>query len=312
MKKLLYSLASAGMVAAAAFAATGAFFSDEEKSVGNTFIAGSLDLKVDSECHYYHYVGGNLGPNQDGYIDVGCPKEVDDDHNPDTPAAIVGTWEESDLGLHKYFWFDDLKPGDRGEDTISLHVYDNDAWGRLVINNLKDEDVTCTEPESESTDPECNQSGVPGDGELQESLLFWVWLDQGQTPGFQGESDPGEGDNIRQLRLEPLLISEGTIDDPDETWNLWEGLAPYRQSLDCSATDPDGDGQTGTAGQTETYQSCQGLARDGRLVGSTTYYFGLAWSLPNQVGNEAQTDMFAGDMTFEIIQHRNNPTPWAP
>ena len=53
MKKILYSLLSIGAVALVAVAATGAFFSDTETSVDNTFIAGELDLQIDSECQYY-------------------------------------------------------------------------------------------------------------------------------------------------------------------------------------------------------------------------------------------------------------------
>ncbi|MGB3073311.1 MAG: TasA family protein, partial [Candidatus Moraniibacteriota bacterium] len=41
------------LVAVAAVAGgTYSFFSDTETSVGNTFTAGALDLKVDSEAHY--------------------------------------------------------------------------------------------------------------------------------------------------------------------------------------------------------------------------------------------------------------------
>jgi hypothetical protein len=48
------------------------------------------------------------------------------------------------------------------------------------------------------------------------------------------------------------------------------------------------------------------------MVGSTTYYFGLAWSVPDDVGNEAQTDSLNADLTFEVEQHRNNPIPFGP
>jgi len=34
------------------------------------------------------------------------------------------------------------KPGDEGENTISLHVDNNDAWLRLVIKNMTDNDNT--------------------------------------------------------------------------------------------------------------------------------------------------------------------------
>jgi spore coat-associated protein N len=47
MKKILVSLSMVGMVALVAVGATRAFFSDTATSTGNTFTAGTLDLKVD-------------------------------------------------------------------------------------------------------------------------------------------------------------------------------------------------------------------------------------------------------------------------
>jgi hypothetical protein len=49
---------------------------------------------------------------------------------------------------------------------------------------------------------------------------------------------------------------------------------------------------------------------DGHMTASITYYFGIGWELPDEVGNEAQTDIFSADMTFEVEQYRNNPTPF--
>ena len=306
-----FRLVSSGLMISvlvgAVIGASSAFFSDTETSTGNTFTAGAIDLKVDSECHYYNYDPNNPDAIQgetplNGYVEVGCTDET----------AEFGNWSESDLesGVHKFFNFTDIKPGDIGEDTISLHVYTNDAWGRLTIDNLTDLDVDCTEPESEDLDdPECiTPTPTPGDGELQEALQFYVWLDQGSTPGFQN-GDPGEppvpedsseGDNLWQPLDEPVLINPGPINDPSETWNLWEGLSlVYANTPSCTVED----------GHTD-YGLCHGLAADGRMVGSTTYYFGVGWGLPPETGNEAQGDSFGGDMTFEVEQYRNNPVPF--
>ena len=257
MKKIIISLSVIAAAAAIVIGGTTAFFSDTETSTGNTFTAGSIDLKVDNTCHFN---GGS------------CPEH----------EGIVTTWTENDLGaIHKFFYFTDLKPGDFGEDTVSLHVHDNDAWGRLIIDNLTDSDNGCTEPELEA-----EQGCTPtGDGELRENLSFWVWLDQGETPGFQGKSDTGEGDNIRQEAYEPMLITPGPIDAGGETWNLWEGLAAAYQGSDY--------------GQ-------YGMYLDGRMVGSVTYYFGIGWELPTDVGNDVQSDTFVGDMILQVVQHRNN------
>lgn len=257
-------------------AATFAFFSDSETSEDNVFTSGSLDLKVDYSCYYNKLADGI--PN--------CPFEPN-------------TWGQTDLGpTHKFFNFSDIKPGDFGEGTISLHVLNNDAWGRLVIDQVVDAENGCTTPELVA-EPTC---GSNLDGELRENLTFRIWLDEGATPGFQGQ-DVGEGDNVKQQN-EPVLVTEGTIATGGETHNIWEGLSAYRAFLGtgCDATDLDGDGQTGGP------LPCQGLADDGRLVGSVNYFFGIDWTLPNIVGNDVQSDRLGADMTIQASQHRNNPS----
>ena len=275
--KILLSVASIAAAAALVVGATFAFFSDTETSSGNTFAAGTLDLKVNYDCYYNKPADGD--PN--------CPFEPN-------------SWTETDLGPeHKFFNFDDIKPGDFGEGTISLHVIDNDAWAKLVISNVQDLENTFLQAELDAGD-----AGVP-DGELQENLVFSIWLDEGAIPGFQGQgNDLTEGNNI-QDGDELTLVTQGTVDPAGETHNIWQGLVPYRAALDsggvCDTSDPDGDGQTGGP------NVCQGLATDGRLVGSVTYYFGIAWTLPGSVGNEVETDSLSADMTIEAAQHRNNP-----
>ncbi|MDO8430681.1 MAG: TasA family protein [Candidatus Taylorbacteria bacterium] len=89
MKRILLALSAVVFLGAAVAGGTGAFFGDVETSTGNTFAAGSLDLKVDSQCHYY----------QDN-IDVGCTALT---QGSTTPVAF-GNWTETDLvpGVHKF------------------------------------------------------------------------------------------------------------------------------------------------------------------------------------------------------------------
>lgn len=285
MKKVLLSLLSVGVVAGVAVLATGAFFSDTETSTGNTFTAGELDLQVDNECHY------NGAPCID----------------PDGGGPMVLSWSLADLvnGVHKFFSFNDIKPGDSGEDTVSLHVFDNDAWGRFVISNVQDLENGCTDPEDDVPDPTCGLGN--DDGELRENLNFWVWLDEGSVNGFQCpdngpapcDIDSTEGDNIWQEGTELMLITPGTIDIIGETHNIWEGIAAAYATNQCSGT---GNEQS----------DCPGLTRDGHMVGSITYYFGIGWEVPSTVGNIIQSDSLGADMTFEVEQYRNNPTPFAP
>ena len=290
MKKIILSLAVIVAGATMVTGATMSYFSDTETSTGNTFTAGSIDLMIDSECH--HYVMDNSGY----YYDQGCY---------DAAGVSFGNWELKDLedGVEKFFNFHDLKPGDWGENTISLHVYDNDAWGRIYFENVTDLDNTCTEPEIEDeTDCLVDLGTADENGELDENMEAMMWLDQGMTPGFQCLEnepasciDPGEGDNLHQDG-EPVIYTSIT----DEwSYNLADIIseAAYK------------------------YGEGDGLNLDGRMTGSITYYIGVSWCFGtwnhttmtcngSPVDNTSQTDSLGGDLVFEVEQYRNNPVPF--
>lgn len=90
-----------------------------------------------------------------------------------------GTWDATDLSLQseKFFNLADLKPGDWGENTISLHVESNDAYACMAIYNLHDDEVSYIEPEyNEGGD------GVDDDnGELSQYLSVVMWHDDGDN-----------------------------------------------------------------------------------------------------------------------------------
>lgn len=174
--KILASMLLIGAVALAiGGGATGAFFSDTETSTGNTFAAGAIDLTVDSQQHYNGNVCQLVGSTgQQTYQWVGNAPY------PKAGTSCDGTWTATNLGAeHKFFNFNDVKPGDSGEDTISLHVDSNDAWVRLLIKDVTDLDNTCTEPEgkSEMKGGNGNEVGCDAVGELRQNLLFSVFAD---------------------------------------------------------------------------------------------------------------------------------------
>jgi len=156
MKKILLSVSVIAVVAAVVLGVTTAFFSDTETSTGNTFTAGSLDLKIDSQAKY---------------------------NGQTVPAS---TWALKDLvpTSDKFFNFSDIKPGDDGENTISVHVDNNDAWGCFYIYPKLDADVTCTEPE---LNEEVNCAPT-ADGELDENIKFRIWTDDGDNV-YEGGSE---------------------------------------------------------------------------------------------------------------------------
>src|SRR3989344_1767210 len=132
MKKILFSSGLIVFVAAVTLSATGAFFSDTETSTGNTFTAGDIDLKIDNESYA---------------LDFNIPGFQDPEGNLVFNPAT--SWELKDLvpGQDHFFNFEDVKPGDYGEDTISIHVGSNDAWMCAAARITNDTDQSCTEPE---------------------------------------------------------------------------------------------------------------------------------------------------------------------
>lgn len=154
MKRILLSLMTIALVAGVGIAATRAFFSDVETSTGNTFTAGTLVLSIDSTQHYNGNVctggvwtGTNLYPV------------------PGTPCT--GTWPLGSLTDKKFFDFADIKPGDSGENTISLHVVNNDYWACVDISPLTVNDA----------------SG----NALADGLNFFAWADDGDNAYETGE-----------------------------------------------------------------------------------------------------------------------------
>lgn len=151
MKKILSSLILLGVIALVLIGVSSAFFSDTETSKDNLLQAGKLDLKIDNESFY------NGKPS------------------PET------SWLPDDLPGHLFFNFQDLKPGDWGEDTISLRVDDNDAWACMNISLKEDDDETCNEPEL-GDDPSCDDPDDDiADGELANLLEFVFWADDGDN-----------------------------------------------------------------------------------------------------------------------------------
>ena len=258
MKKILISVSIIAAAAVVVVGGTIAYFSDTETSTGNTFTAGSIDLKVDNTS----YLNGEL--------------------NPDT------SWTERDLTtVEKFFNFTDLKPGDNGEDTISLRVYSNDAWACVTFKDLTNDDVTCTEPEDADDLPQtpgCWVNFQAGEGELAQQLYFTFWKD--------------DGDNIYES---------------GETLLLTNIQGPASDVLN-GKTYPIADATFSIAGVPGT-----------PLDGDQTYYIGKAWCFGTMtvnpveqggitcngqpVNNASQSDQVTGTIEFYAVQSRNN-TPF--
>ena len=245
-----------GIAATMLGSGTLSYFSDSEIAAGNTFSAGLIDLKID--CHSTHMQKWPCG----GSIPVEDP--------------II--FDEKDLveGDRIFDW-SDIKPGDFGEATISMHVYDNDAWFWLRFTNICEDGGILAEPEYE-------EYGEDDPGELADNIQVRLWKDEGVHDGFGNdpvEYNPGtdcpptggEGDNIWQEEYEPIIF-EGTLAEL-----LYENNPLF----------------------TELH-----------IVACTTYYMGWEWWVPEEVGNIIQGDTVSFDIEFYAQQYRNNPEPTDP
>lgn len=307
MKKILFSFAMLVFVGAVVAAGTGAFFSDTETSSGNTFTAGAIDLGIDNESYY----NGVLNDETSWQLTF----DLDDcRENPDFIDAST-TPEIPEFLSCIFFDFDDLKPGDYGEDTISLHVTNNEAWLCADITLTSNDDVDCTEPEEDEEGDTC-QNDLPAanaDGDLAQELNFLWWADDGDNVLEEGEQSLSPSGTLGDLGVgntftvafadsdENIFATSGPIltDDPEEI--LYIGKAWCFGDITPDAVPQDGVGtQMTPAGDNEggfgVGNGTPGQPSDG---GYTCNGAG--------VGNASQTDTATMDIAFRATQARNNP-----
>jgi len=139
-----------GLASSLLGAGTIALFSDTETSAGNTFSAiGPIDLRID----WVEYRNGEF---------------VEQVNLTSNPKAI--------------FELKDVKPGDFGNASISLHVFGYGEECRvpivMVLFVRKNDDVSSTEPELAAGDKQEDPNNK-SDGELMQNTMLTIWLDDG-------------------------------------------------------------------------------------------------------------------------------------
>lgn len=261
---MLRIVLSVGMLAFAAgtfITGTTAFFGDTERSTGNTFSAGAVDLKIDNESYY------------NGAFNEGT------------------SWELKDLNGDLFFNFLDLKPDDEGEDTISLHVDDNDAWACMDIEITATDDNECNEPEAADGDLTCGLN----EGELQNEINFVWWSDDGDNVLEDDEveqvfSQSSLGNLSQSIVLadangQGILNEEGPLAGGG---TYYIGKAWCFGDLTIDAVDQDGEGKLENSTNGPLVRGT-GISCDGSGLDNTT-----------------QTDSVMGDITFTAVQARHN------
>ena len=271
MQRTLRILVSSGLViliGGATIGGTGAFFSDSETSTGNVLEAGAIDLIVGNES----YVTDPSG----------------------TLAVSTSTsWELDNLSGQLFFDFNDVKPGDFGEDTISFRVIDNRSWLCAAGRITADHDGDYTEPElldDPTISPLAPQST---DGELAENLEFTFWADDGDNVLETNETSRIflNGTAAQLAAQPPIALIDSTIN----RWTLNPGRPTFGNQTyyvgkawcfgDLTPTPIPQDGATTSNPLLRgTGFTCNGAALD----------------------NRAQTDVVEGDLEFYSIQSIHN------
>ena len=300
MKRIILSLSMLAVTAVIGAGATGAFLSDTEVSAGNTFTAGAIDLKVDNESYY----NGNacvLGnwDNDSNTANTYTWQGTQTYPVPGTPCTTSWELDDLDKGL-LFFNFRDLKPDDEGEDTISLHVNDNDAYMCMDMTLTSNNDNSSTEPELASPDAQEDINNT-WDGELAGLLQMVWWVDDGDNVLETGENLLNGGPKSLTEFFGGPATTTFSADLADATTNVWTGVPGpvtgdktyYLAKAFCYGTltedrvIQDNLGKTGANGP---MNRGTGISCDGKTL-----------------GDESQTDGATLDVAFRVVQARNNP-----
>lgn len=192
-KKVLLALGMIVFIGAVVAAGTGAFFSDTETSTGNTFTAGAIDLGIDNESYY------------NGTRNDGTSWDIDWD---------ISKNDAGESEVRQFFNFLDLKPGDWGEDTISLHVNNNDSYLCADVTLTSNDDNSSTEPELEDGDQQDDPSDF-WDGELAQNIKWYWWADDGDNVYEEHETLINDGVSF------PGQAGTYTVALADSHTNVW-------------------------------------------------------------------------------------------
>ena len=196
-RKLLAGLGAVGVASAGAGLGTTAYFNDTESFEGNTLTAGQLDLLVDWQQTYdfgegQTFVSAHPDHDGDGEQSVEIDGEVfsysdyPDDEDPDSNGANLPVLDcetipplaEAEFGtdpvtgeeMETLVRLTDVKPGDSGEITFSLHLCDNPGYIWMQAGDISESGGAGTEPEL-IADPD-------NLGDLGDAIDAKLWYDE--------------------------------------------------------------------------------------------------------------------------------------
>jgi len=229
--------------------------------------------------------------------------DTPDDMDPTQDGALRSlngdTYDAEADAARPLIHFEDVKPGDFGEVTFSLHLCDNPGYVWFTGDLVDNDENSVTEPEAEDPDEDqtADDPADSHDGELADALRVMFWYDEAPgnnvyEPDDQGEEAfLGQGDGVHTA---PVSLSEAMTHLDDGHGVPLDGAV-----LDNFASQPDG----------MTFDELEQAATvDARncFVAENSYYVGFAWWLPKDHANELQTDSVGLDLGFYVEQCRHN------
>lgn len=251
MKKILTSLLLIMITGGAVISGTQSFFSDTETSEDNVFETGAIDLKIGNQSTY---LGG---------------------------SSQATSWTLGDLtGVEKFFNFTDLKPGDWGNDTISIQVNTNPAWACAHVEFTENSDNSFTDPEDMMDGVADNADGTLT-GDLADNLQFRFWVEKHNN----NKQDPDESPFLSGYASD--ILDGATYALADTTQNIF--------------TNSTGDALNGG----QVYKIGKAFCYGEFSVNNDSNGPGYGCN-GTPVTNLSQTDRLVGDLTFYAVQNRNH------
>jgi len=198
-RKMLAGIGVVGLASAGTGLGTTAFFSDEETFENNSLVAGELDLLVDWQQTYdfgdgHTFVSAHPDHDGDGEQSIAAdndagqirysdfPDEEDENSNganiPVLNCETIPPLSEANFGvdpitgqeMETLVQFTDVKPGDSGEITFSLHLCDNPGYLWMQAGNVTESGGVHAEPEM-AVDPD-------NLGDLAGAIQATLWYDE--------------------------------------------------------------------------------------------------------------------------------------
>ena len=141
-----------------------------------------LALVVGASYGAYAYGGSAVGETTATYSVGGIDLKVDSKAYYNSLPRPQSTWSAKDLQPYydKFFNIQDVKPGDTGTTTISLHIKKASAWVCLAFKDFK-------EKENGRNEPEKLADATQNTGELGKGMEFFAWFDDGDNKFEIGE-----------------------------------------------------------------------------------------------------------------------------